>query len=476
MARSVKTAVIGAGPGGLVAARELRRQGHEVTVFEKSTSVGGTWVYDPTTDSDRVAVHGSLYRSLRTNLPRQLMGFLDYPFPGPSESFVDPRAFPAHEEVLAYLEGFARDFGVLEMVRFGAEVVRVWLEGDGGEWSVEWRNEDGSVAEERFEAVVVASGHHSVPRIPEIPGIDKWRGKQIHSHNYRIPEHFRDQVVVLIGMGASSRDISREISKVAKEVHIASRAKDTVVGKLDNHDNIWQHKMVKCVHEDCEVEFDDGASLHADCIFYCTGYKYHFPFLETIEFISIEDNRVGPLYKHVFPPAVAPWLSFVGIPNKVIFNIMLQLQSKWIAHVLSSKVVLPSEKTMMASVEAYYQELERVGQPKHHTHYLLPNEIEYLNWLTSEVSLPPMEEWRIQIYRAAIESLKSHNDREPESNDSPYKQSYIMNLTQTRSKDDLFFGKRKMGVILYFTNLCDVHKWVLLSIATLKLILTPSKH
>ncbi|XP_039141295.1 flavin-containing monooxygenase FMO GS-OX5-like [Dioscorea cayenensis subsp. rotundata] len=170
MARSVKTAVIGAGPGGLVAARELRREGHEVTVFEKSTRVGGTWVYDPTTDSDRVAVHGSLYRWLHTNLPRQLMGFFDYPFPRPSESFVDPWAFPAHEEVLAFLEGFARDFGVLEMVRFGAEVVRVWLEGDSGEWSVEWRNEDGSVAEERFEAVVVANGHFSVPRIPEIPG------------------------------------------------------------------------------------------------------------------------------------------------------------------------------------------------------------------------------------------------------------------------------------------------------------------
>ncbi|XP_039141823.1 flavin-containing monooxygenase FMO GS-OX5-like isoform X1 [Dioscorea cayenensis subsp. rotundata] len=410
MARSVKTAVIGAGPGGLVAARELRREGHEVTVFEKSTRVGGTWVYDPSTDSDRVAVHGSLYRSLRTNLPRQLMGFLDYPFPGPSESFVDPRAFPAHEEVLAFLEGFGRDFGVLEMVRFGAEVVRVWLARDGGEWSVEWRNDDGSVAEERFEAVVVANGHYSVPRIADIPGIDKWRGEQIHSHNYRIPEPFRDQVVVLIGMSASSFDISREISKVAKEVHITSRAKDTVVGKLDKHDNIWQHKMVKCVHEDCEVEFDDGASLHADCIFYCTGYEYHFPFLETNEFISIEDNRVGPLYKHVFPPAVAPWLSFVGIPNKASFFMTLELQSKWIAQVLSGKVTLSSQETLMASIEAYYQELEHVGQPKHHTHSLHPNEIEYLNWLASEVSLPSIEEWKIQMYHAVIESFKSGID------------------------------------------------------------------
>lgn len=49
-------------------------------------------------------------------------------------------------------------------------------------------------------------------------------------------------------------------------------------------------------------------------------YKYHFPFLETNGIVTIEDNRVGPLYKHVFPPALAPWLSFIGIPEKVIGN------------------------------------------------------------------------------------------------------------------------------------------------------------
>lgn len=47
-------------------------------------------------------------------------------------------------------------------------------------------------------------------------------------------------------------------------------------------------------------------------------YKYHFPFLETNGAVTVEDNRVGPLYKHVFPPSLVPWLSFVGLPWKVI--------------------------------------------------------------------------------------------------------------------------------------------------------------
>lgn len=46
-------------------------------------------------------------------------------------------------------------------------------------------------------------------------------------------------------------------------------------------------------------------------------YKYNYPFLETNGIVSVDDNSVGSLYKHVFPPVLAPGLSFVGIPQKV---------------------------------------------------------------------------------------------------------------------------------------------------------------
>eukprot|EP00955_Chlamydomonas_euryale_P035809 350242-Chlamydomonas_euryale.AAC.2 len=45
-------AVIGAGAAGLVAARELLREGHSVSVFEQSGSVGGVWAYDPAVEDD----------------------------------------------------------------------------------------------------------------------------------------------------------------------------------------------------------------------------------------------------------------------------------------------------------------------------------------------------------------------------------------------------------------------------------------
>ncbi|KAK9283998.1 hypothetical protein L1049_012257 [Liquidambar formosana] len=240
-------------------------------------------------------------------------------------------------------------------------------------------------------------------------GIEKWPGYQIHSHNYRVPEPFRGQIVVLIGYETSARDISREIARVAKEVHMAARAPDVEVSKLKSHDNLWQHKMIERVYEDGNVRFQDGSSVFADTILYCTGYKYHYPFLETNGIVTVDDNRVGPLYKHIFPPRLAPWLSFVGIPKKDTRFQSVELQSKWVARVLSGKVLLPTKEEMMASVNEYYQLMEKTGIPKRFTHVLYPNEIEYKHWLAAQNGLPPLEEWRDRMFTESFKLVNSQD-------------------------------------------------------------------
>jgi len=74
--------VNGVGAVGLAAARELRCEGHSVVVFERGDQVGGTWVYNPMVDFGltQTSVHSSLYQFLYTNLPRECIGFRDYPF------------------------------------------------------------------------------------------------------------------------------------------------------------------------------------------------------------------------------------------------------------------------------------------------------------------------------------------------------------------------------------------------------------
>ncbi|KAL2892473.1 Flavin-containing monooxygenase FMO GS-OX-like 1 [Bienertia sinuspersici] len=367
---SVKVAVIGGGVSGLISTHELLKEGHRVTLFEKSDKLGGLWAYDPRVEPDPLShelVHSSVYNSLRTNLPRALMGFSDFAFE--ERQYGDPRVFPGHQEVLAFLNDFAGRVGVFGSTRFKSEVVRVERVG-GDQWVVEWRRVGEEVRrvsfeEEVFDAVVVCNGHCTIPRVAYVPGIEKWPGKQIHSHNYRVPEPFKDQIYT--------------------------------------------------AKEDSTIEFEDGSSVKANTLLHCTGYNYEFPFLKTNNIVSVDDNRVGPLYKHVFPPKLAPWLSFVGLPQKVIIFEMMELQSKWIARVLSRKVALPPEEEMTADVQEYYQQMTLLKRPKHLTHYLINFE-EYLDWLALQAGTSSLD-WRKEMYKETVECVENGEDG---YRDNPY--------------------------------------------------------
>ncbi|CAN6165450.1 unnamed protein product [Urochloa humidicola] len=203
-----KVCVVGAGMSGLAAARELRREGHAVTVMEQCGDVGGQWLYDPRTDTDDplgaatpVKVHGSMYASVRLISPRECMGFSDFQFvPRPTTGDGrDARRFPGRQEVYCYLKDFCTAFRLADAVRFNTRVLRVsmapppppreesgagvrWLmrsvrvEPDGGE--------EGVAAEEVFDAVVVANGHYSQPRLPKVR-VASTRQKQSRFH----PKH-----------------------------------------------------------------------------------------------------------------------------------------------------------------------------------------------------------------------------------------------------------------------------------------------
>lgn len=77
---------------------------------------------------------------------------------------------------------------------------------------------------QRFDAVVVANGHYSEPNIPTISGADVFPGLQMHSHNYRSPNVFTRQQVLIVGASNSGEDISREVGEVAARVLVAARS------------------------------------------------------------------------------------------------------------------------------------------------------------------------------------------------------------------------------------------------------------
>uniref|UniRef100_A0A8R7QL60 Flavin-containing monooxygenase n=2 Tax=Triticum urartu TaxID=4572 RepID=A0A8R7QL60_TRIUA len=223
----------------------------------------------------------------------------------------------------------------------------------------------------------------------------------MHSHSYRVPDPFHGQVVVIIGYNPSGMDISRDIGGVAKEVHVAIRAAPAEMQSSTAHANLWLHPMIDRAEEDGSVVFQDGGRVKADAIVHCTGYKYSFPFLGHDSAITVDDNRVGPLYKHVFPPRLAPSISFVGLPFKGILFPVFQLQSSWVAGVLSGKIELPSPEEMIVDVASFYSDMEARGHPKRFTHNLGASTFEYEDWLVERCGLDTIEEWRKAIYVAA---------------------------------------------------------------------------
>ncbi|XP_027368819.1 flavin-containing monooxygenase FMO GS-OX-like 8 [Abrus precatorius] len=412
--QSKNVCVIGAGPSGLVASRELRKEGHKVVVLEQNHDIGGQWLYDPNVEGEDPLgrtplkkVHCSIYESLRLMSSREVMGFTDFPFS--VKKGRDMRRFPGHRELLLYLKDFCQWFGLGEMIRFNTKVhyvgpLNYGVSSDDLKWVVRSKEKNSEeLVEEVFDAVVVATGHYSQPRLPCIEGMDSWKRKQMHSHIYRSPEPFRGEIVVVVGNSYSGQEISMELVKVAKELHLSSKSLNITEGLskvISKYDNFHLHPQIDTLQEDGRVLFTDGSSILADTILYCTGYSYTFPFLDTKGMVAVDDNRVGPLYEHTFPPSLAPSLSLVGIPKKILGLPFFESQGKWIAQLLSGKKVLPSCEEMMKSIEEFYHSKEVAGVPKRCTHEI--DTFEYCDKYGENVDFPKLQEWRKQLCISAV--------------------------------------------------------------------------
>ncbi|KAK1653749.1 hypothetical protein QYE76_071554 [Lolium multiflorum] len=432
MLQSKKVCVVGGGMAGLAAARELRREGHAVTVMEQSGDVGGQWLYDPRTDGDDplgaavpVRVPGSIYACLRLISPREAMGFSDFQFVPRDGDDRDPRRFPGHGEVHCYLRDFCHAFGLMDAVRLNTRVLRVAAAAPTPtlttrQWAVRSVGLGGGTGtddaqDEVFDAVVVATGHYSQPMLPRIQGMEEWRRRQLHSHSYRTPEPFQGETVVVVGCGDSGKDIALDLCKVAREVHLTANSSSVdeattpaMSRMLASHeDKLRLHPRIRRLHVDGRVEFADGSSVLADTVIYCTGYGYSFSFLDTGGAVAVEDEVVGPLFEHVFPPSLAPSLSFVGVPRKILVPWFFERQARWIAQVLSGRRALPPEEEMLRSVEEHYRAREAAGVPRKLTHNIGGVEpLKMYEFVEKYCDLAPLEEWKKELVLSSILSMK----------------------------------------------------------------------
>lgn len=190
---TLRAAVIGAGMAGILSAIKLRERGIAVTVFEKGDRVGGTWRDNtyPGLACD-VAAHWYTYSFARNPEWERLMA------PGPM--------------IRDYFEGVARDFGILDHVRFGDEVVRLEYVDSG------WNLATATGHRDRFDIVIVATGvlHH--PSIPHFEGLDSFQGAVFHSARWDHDVPLDGRRIGVVGTGSTAVQIVSAL--VARSSHL----------------------------------------------------------------------------------------------------------------------------------------------------------------------------------------------------------------------------------------------------------------
>jgi len=405
--------VIGAGGCGLAAAKALGDRGLAFDCFERGSAVGGLWRYDNDNGLS------SIYRSLQINTSRDMTAFADFPMPA---GYPD---FPGHEQIRDYLEAYVDRFGFRDRIRFQTTVERVDPATDGT-FAVTIRSRDDQVELRRYRHVLVASGHHWLPRTPGFGGL--FHGRMLHSHDYRTPESFAGRRVLVVGMGNSGCDIACDLARVAERTLLSTRRGAHILPKylfglpLDTvcPEFIWRfapmwlfrpafeavvwlnrgslaryglprpHHAVLQEHPTISsdlpslvrerrvivkpdiyrfdgdgVVFSDGSREPVDAVILATGYRIAFPFLDAAV-IAPDDNRVR-LYRNVVHPAV-PGLFFIGLvqPWGAIFP-LAEAQAAWVGDLLEGRCTLPGCAAMEREIDAGLEAMRRryVSSPRH---------------------------------------------------------------------------------------------------------------
>jgi len=184
--------IIGAGISGLCAAIELTKAGIPYTIVERSQELGGVWFENR-------------YPGAACDVPSHLYSFSFAPFPW-------SRYFAGSREIHAYLTDVADRFAVREHIRFGLEVVEARWDEARSAWEADVRRDDGSVETLRASMIVSGVGAFNKPRLPNIPGLDDFKGVSVHTARY--PGAGIDLVgksVVLVGNGASAMQVAPAI-------------------------------------------------------------------------------------------------------------------------------------------------------------------------------------------------------------------------------------------------------------------------
>jgi cation diffusion facilitator CzcD-associated flavoprotein CzcO len=219
----MKVVIVGAGFGGIGAAIELRRHGFdEIVILDRAPEAGGTWWYNT-------------YPGCVCDVPSYLYSFsfaqrLDW-----------SRMCSPHDEILAYLQGVAREHGIDRLVEPNTDVSVVSWDDESRRWTVS--SADGRSWD--ADAVIVATGQLHQPATPKIEGSDEFAGHSFHSSRWDHDYDLRGKRVAVIGTGASAIQFIPHVAEEAGKLHVFQRTGNWFMARKNRQYPGWFKQLLR---------------------------------------------------------------------------------------------------------------------------------------------------------------------------------------------------------------------------------------
>lgn len=218
----VGTLIVGAGFAGLCAAIKLRESGRDdLLIVERGDDVGGTW-------------RDNSYPGCACDVPSHLYSYSFAPNP-------DWRhAFSRQPQILEYLRGVARDYGLLPIIRLRVAVTAAAWDETSGQWAVE--TTAGPICCDRL---VLGMGGLSDPSIPALPGLDRFRGTMFHSATWDHDHDLTGERVAVVGTGASAIQFIPHVQRRAARLTVFQRTAPWVLPRRDRPYSALERRLLR---------------------------------------------------------------------------------------------------------------------------------------------------------------------------------------------------------------------------------------
>ncbi len=387
-----KYCIIGAGPAGITAAKNLKGRNIAFDVIERESAIGGNWWFEHP--------NSAICHSTRLISSKTMSHFKGFPMP---DSYPD---FPRHDLMCEYIRSYARHFGIEQHIQFNTSVE--WVERtDDGLWDVSLNNGE----KRRYKGLILANGHLWDCAYPDFAGT--FAGQSLHSKQYKTPEILKGKRVLVVGAGNSGCDIAVEAALHAEKTFHSTRRGYYYIPKfvfgipvdkfsetayrlrvplrirqisnslllwfywgspsryglpkpdhriLETHPIVNSQLLYFVRHGDIipkpniqelrgdSVQFEDGSTEQIDLIIYATGFNIRFPFIDQKH---MNWGEFGPqFYLHAFHPDYDN-LFVVGLlqPDSGIFHLM-DRQAELIASFIEAQTHRPEKAAAFHQIKA----------------------------------------------------------------------------------------------------------------------------